>query len=72
MSDSTTRPTGLGKHAEPSGAKHGGHVEAIDALPVTAATDSTQTMTAAIGATLTGGGSYTIPVFYDGAAWRGL
>ena len=35
-------------------------------------TDSTQTMTAAIGSTLTGGGSYTIPVFYDGAAWRGL
>lgn len=34
-------------------------------------TDATTTMTASIGITLTGGGSNVVPVFYDGAAWRG-
>jgi hypothetical protein len=33
-------------------------------------TDSTAAMSGNFGATLTGSGSYTVPVFYDGAAWR--
>jgi hypothetical protein len=33
-------------------------------------TDSTAAMSGNYGATLTGSGSHTVPVFYDGAAWR--
>lgn len=33
-------------------------------------TDATQTLTAGIGATVTGGGANTVPVFCDGANWR--
>ena len=35
-----------------------------------AVTDATQALTAGIGATVTGGGANTVPVFSDGANWR--